>query len=249
MSSQKLSVTIITLNEQANIGRCLDSLSFADEVIVVDSGSTDRTLQIAKEKGAKVFTNDWKGYGQQKNYAHAQASGPWILNLDADEVVSADLAKEIKEAIQRSEFSGYRIPRKTRFLGRWIMHGGWYPNYLVRLSLKDRSSWTEPKIHEELKVEGPVGRLLNDLEHYTFDGIEDQVLANLKYAKLGSEELKLKNKRPSLFRQILKPWGKFIETYLLKRGFLDGWPGFVISVNAAYSIFLKYTFQIEDHNQ
>ncbi|MBL7717032.1 MAG: glycosyltransferase family 2 protein [Bdellovibrionales bacterium] len=251
MSKAKISITIITLNEEDNIARCLDSVAWADDVVVVDSGSKDRTLEISREKGARVFTNPWKGYGQQKNFAQDQTKNDWVLNIDADEVVSEDLKNEILailklDAAGQLEARGFAVPRRTFYLGKWILNGGWYPNYLVRLANKKSARWSEPEIHEALEVQGLVQRLQSDLEHFTFEGIEDQVLANLKYAKLGARELNRKHRRPSLLKQILKPGWKFFETYILKSGWKDGWAGFVISVNAAYSIFLKFSFQLEE---
>ncbi len=241
-----LSVTIVSLNEEAHISEALDSASWAAERIVVDCGSTDRTVEIAKAKGARVIHNAWPGYGQQKNFAQAQATQPWVLNIDADERIGPELRAEIEQAIQSSRYAGYRIPRKTLFMNRWIRHGGWYPNYLTRLARRDRSRWTEPEIHEELRVDGDVGTLAAPLIHYTFDGIEDQVSTNLRYSAAGSRALRAKGKGPSVALLVFKPIGKFLETYVLKRGFLDGLPGFIISVNAAHSMFLKQAYLFEE---
>jgi glycosyltransferase involved in cell wall biosynthesis len=241
-----VSVTIITLNEEANLPRTLESVKWANEVVVVDSGSTDRTVEIAKRFGAKVLHNNWKGYGQQKNFAQDQTSHHWILNIDADEVVSPELAKEIQSAIAQSEQnhgpSGFYFPRKTFYLGRWIKHGGWYPNYLMRLVDKRVARWTEPAVHEELKVEGATAYLNEPLLHYAFTSIQDQILTNLRFSHLGSQDLKRIGQRPSLFKLLIKPIGKFFETYLIKGGFRDGLAGLIISVNAAHSMFLKYAY-------
>ncbi|MEK6577733.1 MAG: glycosyltransferase family 2 protein, partial [Bdellovibrionota bacterium] len=220
------------------------------EIIVVDSGSSDRTLEIAKQLGAKVFTQPWSGYGQQKNFAQSKASNPWILNLDADEEVTPGLKAEIQSQLLevsegRSEAKGFYFPRKTFYLGRWIKHGGWYPNHLIRLAEGAVSKWTEPHVHEELLVTGKVLGLKEPLHHHSFPGIIDQVSTNLRFSRLGSEDLMIKGHRPKLSKLILKPLGKFIETYFIKKGFLDGLPGFIISVNAAYSIFLKYAYLFE----
>ena len=246
MAKTPISVTIITLNEESNLPRTLASLAWADEIIVVDSGSTDRTVEIAKQLGAKTLHNSWRGYGQQKNFAQRQATHDWILNVDADEVVSPELAQEIQRTIENSPVThGYEMPRKTFYLGRWIKHGGWYPNYLVRLCDKRYAAWTEPSVHEELEVEGGVGRLEEPLLHYAFSSIQDQILTNLRFSALGSQDLKRIGQRPSLKKLILKPIGKFLETYLLKGGFRDGLAGFIISVNAAHSMFLKYAYLLE----
>jgi glycosyltransferase involved in cell wall biosynthesis len=250
MSRPPVSVTIIALNEEHSISRTIESVRWADEVVVVDSGSTDRTVEIAKDLGARVFHNAWVGYGQQKNYAQRQSSNDWILNLDADETVSPELAKEIQEALSAvangsNQALGFAIPRRTFYMGRWIRHGGWYPNYLVRLADRRSARWSEPAVHESLEVQGEVARLTQAIDHFSFDSIYDQVVTNLNFSRLGSQELARRGKRPSLLKAILKPPGKFVETYLLKRGFLDGLPGFIISVNAAYSIFLKYAYLLE----
>lgn len=250
MARPPISVTIITLNEEKNIRHAIQSVTWADEVIVVDSGSTDRTCEIAKELGAKVFSNPWPGYGQQKNFAQKKASNDWILNIDADEVVPAELAQEIQQSLEKTrtewaDVRGFYFPRKTYYLGRWIQHGGWYPNYLTRLSHRLYSGWTEPNVHEELKVTGQVQGLTHPLHHFAFSSIQDQILTNLTFSRLGSQDLKRTGQRASIKKLIFKPIGKFLETYILKRGFLDGLAGFIISVNAAHSMFLKYAYLSE----
>ena len=251
MAHMPLSVIIITLNEEANLPRALKSVAWADEVIVVDSGSLDRTQQIACELGARVFERPWTGYGQQKNFAQTLAKNDWILNLDADEVVSHSLAHEIQATLQNAAQNptaplGYYIPRKTFYLGRWIRYGGWYPNYLMRLANKNHASWSEPPVHEAWEIQGPTAELQAPLLHFSFNSISDQVLTNLRFAQLGSQALLQKGRRPSLVQALLRPIGKFIETYLIKRGFLDGTAGLIISLNAAYSVFMKYSFLLED---
>jgi glycosyltransferase involved in cell wall biosynthesis len=241
-----LSVVIITLNEEHNLPRALKSVSWADEVLVVDSGSTDGTCEIAKAAGARLLSHPWEGYGQQKNWAMAQARQPWVLFLDADEEVSAPLREEIRAFVEADgkvggrSFSAADFPRKTWFLGRWITHGGWYPNCLVRLVRTSDARWTEPAVHEALETKGEVCRLQSDLFHYTFRDVGDNVLTNVKFSRLGAKVAKARGERGSLLRILFKPVGKFLETYVWKLGFLDGFAGFVISVNAAHSIFMKY---------
>ncbi|MGZ3649593.1 MAG: glycosyltransferase family 2 protein [Bdellovibrionota bacterium] len=237
-----LSVVIITLNEEANIARSVASAAWAQEVVVVDSGSRDRTREIAAAEGAKVLQHGWEGYGQQKNWALAQTTQPWVLFLDADEEITSELRDEIKAFVTASGrgFKGAHFPRKTWFLGRWILHGGWYPNRLVRLVNREGARWTEPSVHESLEAGGPVFALNADLLHYTFRNVGDNVLTNVRFSRLGAAVARQRGERGSLLRILFKPIGKFLETYLWKRGFLDGFPGFVISVNAAHSIFLKY---------
>jgi hypothetical protein len=246
MTRPPISVTIITLNEELNLPRTLASLKWADEVIVVDSGSTDKTVQIAQQAGAKVLHNNWKGYGQQKNFAQDQATHDWVLNIDADEVVSVESVTEIRSAIEKAgEVTGFFFPRKTFYIGRWIKHGGWYPNYLLRLADKRVSRWTEPSVHEEWVTKGKTAYLKEPLLHYAFSSIQDQILTNLRFSHLGSQDLKRTGQRPSLCKLILKPIGKFFETYLLKGGWKDGLAGLIISVNAAHSMFLKYAYLLE----
>jgi glycosyltransferase involved in cell wall biosynthesis len=249
MSRPPLSVTIITLNEEEHIERAIRGVKdWAAEVVVVDSGSSDATVAIAESLGARVIHNPWPGYGQQKNFAQAQAAHDWVLNLDADEAVTPELARELQAALERAEAEGIRgfaLPRKTYYLGRWIRHGGWYPNYLTRLADRRHARWTEPSVHEELVARGRVERLSQPLEHHAFSSIHEQILTNLRYSRLGSEVLLGSGRRPGLARLVLKPIGKFAECYLLKGGFRDGLPGFIISVNAAHSVFLKYAYALE----
>jgi glycosyltransferase involved in cell wall biosynthesis len=241
MQHPPISVTIITLNEEKNLPRAIKSVAWADEIIVVDSGSTDRTLEIAKNMGARVLENPWPGYGQQKNFAQKHASHDWVLNIDADEEVSPELARLLRENTISGPH-GFSFPRKTFYLGRWIRYGGWYPNYLVRFADRKHAQWTEPSVHEELQVNGQTAILPEPLLHYTFSSIREQIMANLRYAHLGSERLKQEGQAPSAIKLVYKPIGKFIETYFIKLGFLDGLPGFIISVNAAHSMFLKYAY-------
>jgi glycosyltransferase involved in cell wall biosynthesis len=241
---------MITFNEEENIQRALESVSWAEEILVVDSGSTDQTREIAKKQHARVIQNPWPGYGQQKNFAQNHASHDWILNIDADEVVPKELSEEICDVLSQInqnqlKAAGFFMPRKTFYLGRWIKHGGWYPNYLVRLANRQFAKWSEPSVHEELCANGQLRYLKHALHHYAFSSIEDQVLTNLRFSKLGSLDLQKAGQQASVPRIIFKPIGKFIETYFFKKGFLDGLPGFIICMNAAHSMFLKYAYLSE----
>jgi glycosyltransferase involved in cell wall biosynthesis len=241
-----LSAIIITLDEEHNIERCLRSLAWAGERIVVDSGSTDRTRELAAAVGATVLQHSWEGYGQQKNWALGQAREPWVFFVDADEEVSVELQNEILAFVNQESsqsgrgFHGADVPRKTWFLGRWIMHGGWYPNRLVRLARKESARWTEPPVHEELKIQGSIYHLSSDLLHYTFRDVGDQVITNVRFSRLGAAAAAARGEHGTVARVLLKPLGKFLETYVWKLGFLDGLPGLVISINAAHSLFMKY---------
>ncbi len=240
-----ISATIITLNEEKDLPRCLQSLSFVDEIIVVDSGSQDKTVDIARSFGAQVYVKPWQGYGTQKNLAMSYCKNKWVLNVDADEVITAELKTEILKEIQSPRAAlGYSIARKAYYLDRWIRYGGWYPNYVTRLVQKEKAKWTEPAVHEELRIQngGEIGRLKNPMLHFTFSNISDQICTNLRYAKQGALNLRYPGTHFFIFKLLLKPFGKFIETYFFKCGFLDGLPGFLISINAAHSMFLKYAF-------
>jgi glycosyltransferase involved in cell wall biosynthesis len=238
----KLSATIITLNEQNNIKDCISSLKFCDEIIVLDSGSTDRTKEFAKEMGATVHENPWLGYGQQKNKALEFCKGDWVLNIDADERVTSNLKEEILSTINSNpEENGFFIPRLTYFCGKPIKNGGWYPDYQMRLAIRERSRWTEPEVHELLMVEGEVGWLKNAMDHYSFPTVKSQIQTNMKYSALGAKKLREKSKFTLFFGMLLRPPIKFIECYFAKLGFLDGLQGFIIAMNAAHSIFMKYS--------
>jgi glycosyltransferase involved in cell wall biosynthesis len=252
MNRLPLSVITITLNEEANIARAIMSSKRAKEVIVVDSGSTDRTCEIAQNMGAKVVHHEWQGYGQQKNFAMTLAQEEWVLFLDADEEIPAETWVEIDDFFKTktsgsdSDWSSGRFPRKTFFLGRFILHGGWYPNRLTRLVKKNLASWSEPEIHESLQVKsGKTYTFHNPLLHFSFQSIESQVLANLRYAKLGAKKSIRSHESTSPLKALAKAHWKFFHSYFILRGFLDGWPGFVIAINAAYSQFLKFTFAKE----
>ncbi len=249
MPRPPITATIITLNEEQDLPRAIESVRWADEVLVVDSGSSDRTVEVAERLGARVVHHAWPGYGPQKNFAQRQAKHDWILNIDADEVVPPQLRERILGELdgvpESGGVRGFFFPRKTFYLGRWIRHGGWYPNELVRLADRRVSSWTEPAVHEELIVQGEVRGIQEPLHHFTFSSIQDQILTNLRFSRLGSMDLIRKGQKPSVFKLLAKPVGKFLETYLLKGGILDGLPGFIISVNAAHSIFLKYAYLLE----
>ncbi len=236
-----LSVVIITLNEEHNILRSVRSVLWAGEVLVVDSGSTDRTCELARGEGVRVLEHPWNGYGQQKNWAMGQTAEPWVFFLDADEEVSRELKDEILNFLEEpGTFKGAEVPRKTWFLNRWIVHGGWYPNRLVRLVKKEFGRWTEPAVHESLQVNGETKRLEKDLLHYTFRDVGENVLTNIRFSRLGARVALERGERGTWGRILLKPLGKFLETYFWKLGILDGFPGFVISINAAHSIFMKY---------
>ena len=244
-----LSATIITYNEEKNIARAIKSLNFVNEITVIDSGSSDQTVKIARELGARVFHNPFAGYGQQKNFAASKAEHNWILSIDADEEVSNELKESLLKNLQSlDETMVYYVNRRTNFCQKWIYHGGWYPDILARIYNKKSARWTEPHVHEELIANSPSTKKIiikGHLNHYSFPSCKSQIETNIKYAKLGSQSFK---RRPSFFKVLTKPVGKFIECYLIKRGVLDGKAGLIIALNASYSIFMKYLFAWNHHD-
>ena len=237
----KISATIITLNEELNIAEAIESLSFADEIIVVDSGSQDRTVEIASRYTSRVYTKEWAGYSAQKNFAAAEARHDWIFSLDADERVSPRLAGEI-EAIKGSNGSvgdACEMARRTSYLGRWIKHSGWYPDYKVRLYDRRVARWTGDYVHEELKVDGAVRRLRGDLLHYTIRSVSDHVQRSDHYTTLAANEMYALGRQPSLAATALGPVITFLRSYFFRLGLLDGWQGLAIASFAAYYVFLK----------
>lgn len=237
-----LTATVITKNEAANIDRCLSSLSFCDEIVVVDSGSHDATRELASKYTSKVVERAWTGYADQKNYGNSLATSDWILSIDADEEVSPELKAEILALLSSSMItaSAFTVPRKTIHFGRWIRFGGWYPNRLVRLYRKSQGSWQGDELHEKWVTTGAVAPLTCALLHYSFSDLADQVERNNRYSGLGARELRRRKRSFSRFHLLFRPLWKFIETYVVKLGFRDGMPGFIISVSAAYSVFLKW---------
>lgn len=240
MAKLPISLVIITLNEEDHIERCIRSAPFVDDVVVVDSFSTDRTVEIAKACGARVFQEKWRGFGPQKAFAAEQAKNSWILSLDADEALSMELVSELQEKFATLDpEAGYLFPRRSFHLGRWINHGGWYPDYQLRLFNKDKSQWNSADLHEKVEVKKRL-KMAKDLQHWVFDDLSDQVVTNDRYSTLGAKQLAAVGKKFSFFKLLTKPVSKFVETYIVKRGFMDGLPGFIISVGASYSIFLKF---------
>ena len=235
-----VSVVILARNEARNIRACIDSVSWADEVVVVDSGSEDETKEIARACGARVSEIEWNGFGPAKQSGVDVAKGPWILSLDADERVTPELADEIKSAIGADTFSGYRIPRLTSFVGVWVRHGGWYPDYVLRLFRKSEGMFTPALVHESVNVDGPVGTLKNHLLHYSYDSLEDYISRMNRYTTLAARELYDSGRRFSLWQALVKPPAVFLKRYLLKVGFLDGWTGLQIAFLSAVYVFTKY---------
>jgi len=238
----KISATLVTLNEEANLPRALESLRCCDEVLVVDSGSADRTVEIAERAGARVIRSEWRGYAAQKNFAADQASHDWVLCLDADEALSEALEAEIW-VIKRegARANGYSIPRLAQYLGRWILHSGWYPDRKVRLYDRRQASWVGEYVHESVKVEGRVEHLQSNLLHYTCSSLSQHLKTMDRYTTLAAEEMVAQGRTAPLWRILLDPPWAFVKTYVVQRGFLDGFEGLVLAYMAAVYVFVKYS--------
>lgn len=237
----KITGAIITLNEEKNLPRCLQSLALCDELVVVDSGSTDRTAQIAEQAGARVLQRDWTGYADQKNYAAGSASHDWILSLDADEELSETLRTEIlaiKEAAP--DVAGFRFPRRAHYLGKWINYSGWYPDRKIRLYNRRKAKWVGDYVHESVVTDEPIEELQGDLLHYTCDTFANHMKSLDHYTDLAAQELADRGQRAGLGRLLIDPPFTFVKTFLLKRGFLDGIRGLAISYAAALYVYSKY---------
>ncbi|MEK6791324.1 MAG: glycosyltransferase family 2 protein [Deltaproteobacteria bacterium] len=235
-----LSVTIIALNEEHGIKDCLDGVQWADEVLVSDSGSIDKTVEICRLTGALVFSDKWLGFGAQKNLVASRAQGQWILNVDADERVSPELRDEILKAISSGAASGYYVPRKNHFAGRWIRHCGWYPDYNLRLYRKDAGAFSERAVHEAVSVNGAVGYLKNPLIHYTYEDVSDYLDRMQRYSTLSAEQMKKDGRSATVFDLLLRPCATFLKMFVLKRGFLDGSVGLTLSMLYAAYTLAKY---------
>ncbi|AYA38415.1 glycosyltransferase family 2 protein [Hymenobacter oligotrophus] len=243
MPAVPLSVVIITFNEEANIGRCLAALGdVADDVVVVDSGSADRTVAICQEHSARVVHHPFEGYVQQKNFATAQARHDYVLQLDADEVLTDELRAEIRQIKADWRAAGYTLPRLTNYCGHWVRHGGWYPDRKLRLYDRRLGSWQGHLLHEryELTPGQLVQPMRHDLLHYSYHSIEQHVAQFNRFSSIGAEELAARGKRAATWQLWLKPVWKFVHMYFLRLGMLDGFAGLSIAYLSACSVFVKY---------
>lgn len=239
--SMKLSVIIITKNEAGNIQACLDSVAFANEWIIVDSGSTDGTVEIARAAGATVIeTADWPGFGPQKNRALDAATGDWILSLDADERIPEALRDEILAVLAAPKHASYALPRLSSFCGHFIRHAGWYPDYIVRLFRKDAGRFSADLVHESVIVAQAGGKLRTPIIHYSYLD-DDAYLRKLgQYSTLGAQQAFAAGKRSSLGKAILHAFSAFLRSFVFKRGFLDGRAGLMVAISTAESTYHKY---------
>lgn len=235
----KLSVIVITKNEAHCIAKCLRSVEFADEVIVLDSGSSDGTVEICRASGARVEMTDWPGFGPQKNRALDYARGDWVLSLDADETVSDSLREEIIQVMQKGEFSIYSMPRLSSYLGRPMHHSGWWPDRVVRLFRHGQARFSPDLVHEKLLFNENEGRLQAHLEHETYTSIEEVLEKINRYSSAGAEMARRRGKDSSLGLAVLKGMFAFLRTYVLRAGFLDGREGFMLAVSNAEATYYR----------
>jgi glycosyltransferase involved in cell wall biosynthesis len=237
----KISATIIACNEERNIVRAIESLRCCDEIIVVDSGSNDRTIELATNLGARVIDNPWTGYASQKNFASEQAANDWILSIDADESVSEALEGEIWHIKKNGTgCDAYTVPRMAQYLGRWILHSGWYPDRKVRLFNRRRARWVGDYVHESVQVDGRVGHLKSNLLHFTCSSLSEHLKTMDQYTTLAAEQIVAQKKPIGLQHLLAEPVWTFIQTYFFKRGYLDGTEGLAIAYMAAMYNFVKY---------
>ncbi len=235
-----LSVVIIALNAASQIEACLKSAAFADEIVVVDSGSRDDTRGIALKYGARVLHQDWLGFGRQKQFAVEQASHDWVLCLDADERVSDPLRASIVEALQAPRFRAYRMPRCNRFMGRWLRHGEGYPDWSLRLFDRRVASWSEDEVHEKVLTPSPLGSLPGDLLHESQESLAAYLEKQNRYTSLQAEELCRRGKQATFGQLVASPLLRFVKFYFLRLGFLDGVPGLVHIAIGCFNSLVKY---------
>jgi glycosyltransferase involved in cell wall biosynthesis len=236
----RLSVTVITLDEEQRLRACLESVAWADEIVVVDAESRDKTAQIAREFTERVVVRPWPGFTAQKNFALEQATGDWVLSLDADEEVSPELRDEIQSLLaQPPPCDGYAVPRKNIFWGRWIRHGGLYPDWQMRLFRRPRGRFVDRAVHESVQVEGPVARLRGALLHRSYRDVSDFLARADRYSTLAADEW-LRSGRPVRPADlVLRPLGRFFGMYVLRLGVLDGWRGFLLATLYAYYVGMR----------
>ncbi len=241
-----ISAIIITKNEEANIRECLESLTWVDEIVVVDGGSTDRTAEICRELKVRIYEHgDWPGFGPQKNRALAYATGDWVFSVDADERVTTDLRAEIQTVLGSPAAEFYELPRLSWYCGRFIRHSGWRPDYVLRLFKREAGRFSDDLVHERILVNGPVGRLKHDLIHYSFRNLEQVLDVINRYSTLGAGQKFQAGQKGGLGQALLHGIWTFFSTYLLKAGFLDGRQGLMLAISNAEGAYYKYLKLLE----
>ena len=236
-----ISVIIIAKNEAASIARCLESVSWAGEVIVLDSGSTDDTVAICRRHTQHVYETDWPGFGPQKNRALQRASGEWVLSLDADEWVTPQLRDEILNAVsQPEEATAFRLPRLSSFCGRFMRHSGWWPDYVIRLFRRGAARFSDDAVHEQVIADGKTGTLRNPIMHETFVDLDELLVKMNNYSSLAAREMHERKRKTGLSGAVLRGIWAFFRTYVLRGGFLDGREGFMLAVATAEGTYYRY---------
>jgi len=236
-----LSVVVITKNEEHDIRECLASVSWVDEIIVLDSGSSDNTMSISREYTNKVFSSvDWQGFGVQKNRVLNYATCDWVLSLDADERVSAELRQEIEKAIESNAVFVFMIPRLSSFCGKFIHHSGWWPDHVARLFKRGVASFSIDLVHERLVYKGTAGKLLAPIHHITYKNLEEVITKINEYSSLGAKNIHLNGGRGGLISAISHSFWAFVRTYFIRAGFLDGAEGLMLAISNAESTYYRY---------
>ncbi|MBN2041270.1 MAG: glycosyltransferase family 2 protein [Spirochaetes bacterium] len=236
-----ISVSIICYNEEKKIRRCLESVKWADEIVVLDSFSTDATQDICREYTDKIHQHEFDGHIQQKNRAIDLCSNDWVFCIDADEVVTDELKDSIlKTDTGKTEFYGFAVPRKVFYLGKWISHGGWYPDYKIRFFNRKFGKWGGVNPHDTVIVQGKTSFLKGDLQHYSYENISAHLTQVNKFTDIMAREYEALDKKPSVLNLTIRPFYKFFKMYFLKLGFLDGRRGFIIAVIASFYVFMKF---------
>jgi len=236
----RLSVIIITLNEERNLRRCLESVRFADEIVLNDTGSTDRTLDIAREFNCRILEMPFPGFGVAKQKALEAATGDWVLSIDADEEMDEELQRAVKAAVAGGEHAGYEIVRKSQFLGRWIMHSGWYPDKILRLFRREQARFTDARVHERAVVDGNIGQLTGHMLHYTYGDISQYLKKMDQYSTLSALTLHKDGRRFAASQLLVKPPAFFVKMYLLKSGWRDGLPGLILALLSSFHELVKF---------
>jgi glycosyltransferase involved in cell wall biosynthesis len=240
VTAPRLSVAVITLDEEARLRRCLESVAWADEIVVVDAESHDKTVQIAREFTDRVIVRPWAGFPAQKNFALDQCEGDWVLSLDADEEAAPELGHELVATVADPRAcDGYAVRRRNMFLGRWIRYGGLYPDWQVRLFRRGRGRFAERAVHESVTVAGPVGRLAGHLIHRSYEGVRDFIERANRYSSLAAEQMIREGRRVRTAELIVRPLGRFLSMYVIQRGFLDGRRGLLLATLYAYYVFMR----------
>lgn len=242
MSEPTISAIIITRDEAANLPECLQTLKFCQEVIVLDQESTDHTADLARKLGACVITsNDWQGFGIQKQRALDAATGDWVLSIDADERITAELADEIRKAIKTGRYDGYLVKRRSQFLGKWMNHGGWYPDRVLRLAKRKQARFDPTPIHEKMLIDGAVGELTHPMLHYSYRSIEDVLAKQTTYALAGGAKKRDHGRQDrGLFSALMGSVWTFIRLFIFQLGFLDGRHGLIAALAKSQETFWKY---------